>query len=239
MITSQRRIKSAPPARVALTAPPLLENGDRLPAAEFLRRFKAMPEVKKAELINGVVLMPSPVRIKQHGKPDNLMQTWLGTFAAYTPGITAAANSTVRFDTDNVPQPDALLMIDPARGGNARIGSDGYLHGAPELVVEIAASSVAIDLHDKLDAYRRAGVREYVVWRTEEKACDWFVLEDDVYVPMIPDQDGVLTSRVFPGLSLDVNALISENAAALLARLSKTLNKAPHKAFVKKLSGRK
>jgi len=67
-------------------------------------------------------------------------------------------------------------------GGQARIGKDGYIHGAPEFVVEIAASSAALDLHDKRDACRRAGVQEYMVWRPVEKGCDWFVLEDDNFI---------------------------------------------------------
>ena len=156
MITSRRSIKSPRSPRVTVLAPPVLQSGDRLTASEFLRRYGAMPEVKKAELINGTVYMASPVRAKLHGIPDNMIQGWLGTYTAYTPGTKAAANSTVRFDAENVPQPDALLMIES--GGQASIGKDGYIHGAPELVVEVAASSASLDLNDKLAAYRRAGV---------------------------------------------------------------------------------
>ena len=39
-----------------------LENGDRLTRAEFERRYAAMPRLKKAELIEGIVYVPSPVR---------------------------------------------------------------------------------------------------------------------------------------------------------------------------------
>ncbi len=137
-----------------------LETGDSLGAAEFLRRYEAMPEVKKAELIEGTVYMPSPVRLA-HSAPDSLIQGWLVTYAAQTPGTQAAGNSTVRLDPENVPQPDALLRILPECGGRTRLDEAGYLFGPPELIVEVAASSVAIDLHDKLRAYRRAGVREY------------------------------------------------------------------------------
>ncbi len=224
--------KKLPPVKLKT---PHLENGDRLTAAEFLRRFQAMPQTKKAELINGIVHMPSPVRIQQHGFPDNLIQTWLGVYTAHTPGTRAAANSTVRFDADNVPQPDALLMVEPAYGGQSHIGSDGYLHGAPELVVEVAASSATIDLHDKFHAYRRAGVLEYIVWRTEEAACDWFTLEDDRYLPVKADREGILHSTVFPGLSLNIAALVRHDVAGLLASLGKTTNKASHKAFVRRL----
>ena len=192
-----------------------------------------MPEVKKAELINGIVYMASPVRAKQHGTPDGIMQGWLFTYMAATPGTRIAANSTVRFDADNVPQPDALLMIES--GGQARIGKDGYIHGAPELVVEIAASSVSLDLHEKLDAYRRAGVQEYLVWRTEDQEADWFVLEDEKFTRLVPARNGTLQSRAFPGLVLDVPALLREDAGTLLARLNKSLGKPAHRAFATRL----
>jgi Uma2 family endonuclease len=234
MISARRAATPAPTRRMAIGAPPLLQNGDKLGAAEFLRRYSAMPELKKAELINGIVYMASPVRAKQHGTPDSLIQGWLFTYMAHTPGLRVAANSTVRFDADNVPQPDALLMIE--KGGRARIGKDGYIHGAPELIVEIAASSASLDMNDKLHAYRRAGVLEYICWRPEEGACDWFVLEEDRFIRLMPDKSHLLRSQVFPGLVLDVKALLNENAAGLLSTLSKSLGKAAHRAFVAKLA---
>ena len=96
--------------RVASPAEPL-ENGDQLAAGEFLHRYEAMPRIKKAELIEGVVHMGSPVRILQHAKPDNLMQGWLWQYTAATPGTEAAGNATVRLDADNVFQPDAPLLL--------------------------------------------------------------------------------------------------------------------------------
>src|SRR6266404_7644354 len=127
-----------------------LENGDRLTAREFLRRYEAMPKVKKAELIEGIVYMGSPVRYAQHAKPDGLIQTWLGHYVARTPGTECAANPTERLDIDNVPQPDALLRLLPECGGRSRVDAEGYLTGAAELVAEVAASSASLDWHDKL-----------------------------------------------------------------------------------------
>lgn len=233
MIVSKRSLKQPSRRRVAVAEPPMLQPGDRLTASEFLRRFEAMPELKKAELINGIVYMASPVRAKQHGTPDSLVRGWLITFMAATPGTRVAANSTVRFDADNVPQPDALLMIE--LGGQAKIGKDGYIHGAPEMVVEIAASSVSLDLHDKLSAYRRAGVQEYLVWRTEDRAVDWFLLKEEQFVRLPPNKDGLFHSRVFPGLVLDADALIREDAAALLSCLNKHLGKGAHRTFATRL----
>src|SRR5437016_4743729 len=139
---------------------PPLEPGDRLSRAEFERRYSAMPQLKKAELIEGVVYLPSPLRYRLHGRPSRHLSGWLAAYEAATPGVEGADNSTARLDLDNEPQPDALLLIDPARGGQARISADDYVELAPEFVAEIAASSAGFDLHTKLHVYRRNGVRE-------------------------------------------------------------------------------
>jgi hypothetical protein len=215
-----------------------LENGDVLSAAEFLRRYEAVPELKGAELIEGVVYMPSPVRLDQHAKPDGLIQVWLGTYAARTPGTEHAPNATVRLDAENVPQPDALLRLLPECGGRSRVDAGGYLTGPPEIIVEIAASSVSIDLHDKLRAYRRAGVREYLVWRTTEGRFDWFVLDRDEYQPNPPDAQHRLHSPHFPGLTLAVDALLALDSARVLDALQAALQTPAHAAFVAQLNGR-
>ncbi len=156
---------------------PPLEHGDTLTRDEFERRYHAMPNVKKAELIEGRVYMPSPVRRKNHCEPDSTLITWLGVYRAATPGVRAANNGTVRLDEYNEPQPDADLRIDEACGGQSRVSADDYLEGAPELAVEIAASSAVYDLREKQEVYRRNGVREYIVWHTVTKQVHWFSLE--------------------------------------------------------------
>lgn len=232
-----------PPAAMPTRSPragriPPLENGAHLSAHEFLRRYEAMPTLKKAELINGIVLMGSPVRIDQHGEPDSLLQTWLGTYAIATPGVRSAVNSTARLGPDDVPQPDGLLRLLPECGGRSRVDDEGYLQGAPELVVEIAASSASADTRQKLATYRRAGVREYLVWRTEDGAVDWWKLEEDEYRPLPPDAAGLLRSGVFPGLVLNATALLADDGPGLLAALQEGLRGAEHAAFAAELRGR-
>jgi Uma2 family endonuclease len=212
-----------------------LESGDSLGAVEFLRRYEAMPDVKKAELIEGTVYMPSPVRLA-HSAPDSLIQGWLVSYAARTPGTQAAGNATVRLDPENVPQPDALLRILSECGGQTRLDAAGYLSGPPELIVEVAASSVAIDLHDKVRAYRRAGVREYLVWRTLDRQFDWFILDQDEYRSNAPDGQGVLRSPHFPGLALAVDALLDHDSAKVLDVLQSNLQIPAHAAFVAQLA---
>ena len=214
---------------------PPLEPGDRLSRAEFERRYEAMPHLKKAELIEGVVYMPSPVRFRRHSRPHAHFIGWLVTYEAGTPGVEVGDNGTARLDLDNEPQPDALLLIDLAHGGQARISENDYIESAPELVGEIAASSASYDLNIKLHVYRRNGVREYVVWRVLDRAVDWFVLREDRYERQTPDAEGLLRSEIFPGLWLDPAALVRGDLAGVLAVLQGGLASPDHSAFVAKL----
>ena len=198
------------PRKLASQALPELQNGDHLSASEFLRRYHAMPEVKKAELVQGTVYMASPVRIDQHGAPDSHAQGWLWNYAARTPGVESATNATTKLGPRDVPQPDGLLRYLPENGGQSTV-VDGYLVGAPELVFEVSGSSASLDSHAKKEAYLQAGVREYLVWRTQTGEIDWWVREEDDYVLLEPDEDGISRSRIFPGLWLDAAAMIAEN----------------------------
>ena len=220
--------------REAKRVPPLA-NGERLSRDEFERRYAAMPETVKAELIEGVVYVPSPARHEQHANPYCYLLTWIGTYDAATTGVDGAGNGTLRLDLDNEPQPDALLLIHRRLGGQARIDEDGYVEGPPELVAEVAASSVSYDLHDKLNAYSRNGVREYVVWRVLDEAIDWFVLREGQYVRLEPDASGVYRSEVLPGLWLDPEALVRRDLAAVLQRLQEGLASPEHAEFVARL----
>ncbi|HKA53375.1 MAG TPA: Uma2 family endonuclease [Candidatus Binatia bacterium] len=217
---------------------PPLEGGDHLTRHEFERRYQARPDIKKAELIEGVVYMPSPVRARSHGGPHGQVIGWLATYCAVTPGVEFYDNTTVRLDLDNEPQPDALLRLEPAAGGHSRVSAEDYIEGAPELIVEIAASSASYDLHEKLQVYRRNGVQEYLVWRVYDKQLDWFRLVQDEYVLLAPDENGVVHSRVFPGLRLAVQALLAGDLATVLAELQKGLGTPEHAAFIERLGGK-
>jgi Uma2 family endonuclease len=214
---------------------PPLENGDRLTRAEFERRYEAMPGLKKAELIEGVVYMPSPVRHRRHSNPHGQIVTWLGYYSLNTPGVEVGDNGSTRLDLDNEPQPDGLLIIESECGGQCRIREDDYVEGALELVAEVASSSVSYDLGPKLKAYRRNGVREYVVWRVLDRAVDWFVLRNDQFEAMLPGADGILRSSVFPGLWLDPSALVRGDLTAAFDALRQGLESDEHKAFVQRL----
>lgn len=224
-----------PPSHHERETIPPLEPGDRLSRVEFERRYNAMPTLRKAELIEGVVYIPSPVRLGGHGRPHVRLVTWLGTYEVGTPGVVAADNATLRLDLDNEPQPDALLMIDPACGGQARISADDYVEVAPEWVGEVSSSSAGFDLHTKLHVYRRNGVREYVVWRVQDQQLDWFVLDAGDFVPLTPDTRGILRSPTLPGLWLDPAALVGGDMLRVLAVVQEGLASAEHAAFVERL----
>ena len=213
--------------------PPLLKHGEKLTRDEFERRYEAMPHLKKAELIGGIVYMGSPVRADIHGKPHGYIMAWIGVYCAATPGVDFLDNTTVHLDPDNEAQPDALLRIEA--GGTSRLNDKGYIEGAPELIVEIAGTSADYDLHEKLEAYLRNGVAEYIVWRTQEGRLDWFRLVNAEYVPMSPDADGLIESEAFPGLRLAVNALMGGDLATVLSELQKGFETTEHSAFIRQL----
>ncbi len=215
---------------------PPLQNGDRLNRDEFERRYNAMPQLRKAELIEGVVYMAAALRFKSHGQPHSDLIGWLWTYQVATLGLALGIEPTVRLDWDNAPQPDAVLLIEERWGGQSRLSEDDYLEGAPELVAEIAASSAAIDLGDKHRAYQRNGIKEYIVWQVFEQKLDWFYLEAGDYVSLPVDAAGVIRSRVFPGLWLAVNDLLAGNMTQVLAVLQAGLASPEQAEFRQRLS---
>jgi Uma2 family endonuclease len=217
---TQQRIQPPPAWSARAIAPPPLNAGDRLSRAEFERRYKAQPELKRAELIEGVVHLPAPVHFKQHGHPHYNLIVWLGAYTAATPGVSDGDNATVRLDFENEVQPDILLRLESAMGGRSRLTNDDYIEGPPDLVVGITANSAAYDLHDKRRVYARSGVQEYIVAQAYEQRLDWFVL----------------WSERFPGLWLQAQALWEGDLAAMLATLQLGLALPDHTAWVGKLA---
>jgi Uma2 family endonuclease len=199
---------------------------------EFHQRYEAMPHVQKAELIEGVVYVPSPQRQRYHGRQEAHVHAWLACYESRTPGVEVGGNPTVILDDTNEPQPDGVLFIQPEWGGRIRIDEKGYIVGAPDLVAEVAASSVSYDLHDKLNAYARNNVREYIVWRVHEKQIDWFVLRQGQYEPLAPGAHGILRSSVFHGLWLDTAAILRGDLAVALQVIEQGLDSPQHAEFV-------
>lgn len=195
---------------------PRLESGDRLTRAEFHRRYEASPETTRAELVEGVVYVTSPVSVR-HARPHGWIVTWIGAFQARHPELLLLVDTTVFLDPENEVQPDACLWREEP--GGPRLTDRGYVEGAPQLVVEVAVSSVSYDLHDKLRAYRRNQVREYVVWRVEDGAIDWFRLREGAYERAEPNEHGVIESDTFPGLRLHVAKMLAGDLAGVLAEL--------------------
>jgi hypothetical protein len=221
------------------TATPILRplvDGEQLSREVFLRRYEAMPQVKKAELIGGVVHLPSPVS-REHGSRDFRLSTWLRVYAAYTPGCEGSINTTWLM-LEDAPQPDANLRILPECGG-ASANQGHYPVGAPELITEVSQRSAVLDLTDKKDLYRRAGVREYIVLLVAQRELLWHRQAGKKYRLVPVPADGIHRSRVFPGLWLDVAALLADDMPQVLKVLHQGLRSPEHAAFVKKLAGRR
>lgn len=211
---------------------PKLEPGDRLTSDEFRRRYQAMPECRKAELIEGIVYLPSPVRLTNHGEPHFALTTWLGVYRAATPGVVGADNATDRLDLENEPQPDCMLFVRPEFGGQVRISSDDYVVGPPEFVAEISGSTVAYDRGPKLRTFLRHGVKEYLIWRVEDDKFEWYALRGANYIQLQPRPDGILCSEVFPGLWLDVEAMLVGDLARVLDVVKQGIAGPEHRQFV-------
>ena len=194
-----------------------LESGDHVSRRVFHARYCAHPEIKKAELVEGVVIVASPVRSDLHAEPHGKIVGWLISYQARVKDVRVSDNATVILDSDNELQPDACISCEGP--GGPRLSEDHYIEGAPQLVVEIAASSVSYDLHEKYRVYRRNGVREYLVWRVEDRAIDWFRLNEGEYERVAPDATGVIESSTFPGLRLHVEKLLANDLAGVLAEL--------------------
>jgi len=233
MATHPYELETSPPAWPRPRTPrlPPLENGDRLNSSEFLARWKETPWIKRAELIEGIVYMNAAVRLEFHGSPHLTLAAWLGTYLLMTPGLDGGDNTTIVLDEENLPQPDLFLYLMPIRGGQTRGRRDGHLIGAPELVVEIAASSSGLDLHAKRQIYERFGVKEYVVWRVLDEAFAIFDRQEGSLMPVVPVADGVWKSRTFPGLWLDTAAVVRRDGPAMLARLAEGMATPEFAAF--------
>ncbi len=216
-------------------AVPPLYNGDRLTQAEFHRRYEAMPEDFKAELIGGKVYVSSPLRLP-HGTSHLELGGALWLYKTATPGVQLMDNTTTILGEESEAQPDLALRILPEFGGRSRTSDKLYVLGPPELVVEVAHASVAIDLFEKKEDYQRAGVVEYVVLCVEEEELHWFALQKGRQLK--PDAKGIFRSQVFPGLWIDGIALLKQDSSKLLKVVQRGLKTPEHAAFVRRLQSK-
>jgi Uma2 family endonuclease len=209
-----------------------LRGGDKLTRDEFLRRWEAMPHLKRAELIGGIVYMPSPVSI-DHGRVDNFIAHWLGHYAMYTPGIDVG-NNTTWFMLEDAPQSDVFLRIRKEYGGGSWV-EDKYLHGEPELLAEVCVSSSSYDFHQKKELYLAGGVKEYLTVLVKEREVRWHRLVANSYQTLPMSREGVIRSVVFPGLWLDVPAFLGGNMLKVIETLEGGLHSPEHADFVNQL----
>jgi hypothetical protein len=214
---------------------PPLENGDRLDQPTFHERYEAMGPDVQAELIGGIVHMPSPQKAP-HSRSQGLVVCWLGEYAEATPGTEMMVNATHILGPDSEPQPDACLVILPAYGGQIWEDKEHYIHGAPELLAEISWATESIDLHAKKRDYEKARVREYIVAALRQRQVFWHIRRRGKFRVLPAGDDGIIRSEVFPGLWLDPEALLAADRKRLLAVLRRGMETTEHASFVRKLS---
>ena len=216
---------------------PPLERGDFLTRNEFLRRWEVMPQLKRAELLRGIVYIPSRVAI-EHSEMEFNANGWLGVYKAATPGCCGACNATWLMGDREVTQPDVSLRILPEYGGQSSVVG-GLASGAPELVAEVCTSAATYDLHQKLEVYEEFGVQEYVAVLMFEQQLRWHRLCRRRFKVMAAPTDGVYRSALFPGLWLDGAALLTNDLARVLAVLQDGVNSPEHAEFVQRLAARR
>lgn len=224
------------PASERVAVPPLVD-GEQLTSEEFLQRWEALPELKCAELLEGVVFLPSPVT-DRHGIRTRLLGYWLSTYEWATPGCRGSDNATWLMGARNTTQPDVTLRLLPEYVGQSRLEGD-YTAGAPEFAGEVTVSQTAGKLAVKQRIYAALGVRELLVWTSRPERVTWLRLEEGQYVELLPDSDGLLRSGVFPGLWLDVAALSAEDGHQLVAAVQRGVQSTEHGAFVDALARRR
>lgn len=209
-----------------------LRAGMKLRQPEFHRLYEKHPDDEKFELIDGVVYMASP-SVGEHGLGSFRLIGAIMYYESKTPGVQGGDNMTTILGWDSEPQPDALLRILPECGGQSHFNEHDFLVGTPELVAEVAVSSLRVDLGKKLDMYEKYGVQEYIVFDAKDRSLHWFQLPGHDMIH--PDAAGIYKSRLFPGLWIDSKALARGDAAGLFAAVEAGTKTAAHKKFAAKL----
>ncbi len=216
------------------SGPSKLVEGMRLDQPTFHALYEAMPPGTRAELIDGVVYMPSPVGL-EHGEAHIPVIVWLDYYAENTPGVQAVANATTILGWKSESQPDGLLRILPEHGGRTS-SEHGFLQGAPELAVEVSKATRYVDLGPKLADYERGGVLEYVVRAIDPDEIYWFRQDQGALSQYSNNDDGLFRSTVFPGLWLDPIALLSGDRRRIRAVIDQGCASPEHAAFLARLA---
>jgi Uma2 family endonuclease len=215
-------------------APTTLVEGQQLDQPTFHALYEAMPPEIKAELIDGVVYMPSPAG-DQHGRAQLPVLLWLDYYAENTPGVEVLAGATTILGRKSEPEPDGLLRVLSEKGGRSHV-AEGYIQGPPELVAEVSKATRKVDLGPKLRDYERAGVLEYVVRALDPDEIYWFTQDAGELVQRFAEEDGLYRSTAFPGLWLDPIALLKGDRRRLRAAVDQGCATPEHAAFVARLA---
>jgi Uma2 family endonuclease len=175
---------------------------ERMTAEEF---FRGAPEDRKAELIDGVMIMPSPP-FDPHERLQNFLLTLLRVYVEELElGEVRGSRTPVELGIDQVPEPDVLFVAKQ----RAHIIQNKGILGAPDLVIEILSAGTAHrDRGRKFRAYERAGVGE--LWLIDPygpTGTKFYHLRNGRFSLVRPDKNGILRSAVVSGFWINVNWL--------------------------------
>jgi Uma2 family endonuclease len=212
-----------------------LHEGQRLDQQTFHEIYSQTPEDFRAELIDGVVYLMNMAVYEDHARSDASLTGLLYYYSVESPGTIAQSNASTKLSANTEVQPDCALLIDPDFGGRTRTDPGKFTVDAPELVIEIASSSLRLDLNAKKQVYEQAGALEYLVYDIPHQKFHWFALTEGRFEPLMIDGDGVYRSRAFPGLWLDEAAFVRDDGQAVLACLRRGLQSQAHTDFVERL----
>jgi len=208
----------------------MLIEGRRLDQPAFHALYEATPPGTRAELVGGVVYMPSPVG-REHAKALGPAIVWLSYYAECTPGVELLVNATTILGWKSEPQPDGLLRVLPECGGRTS-NEQSYVRGAPELIIEVSKATRYVDLGPKLADYEQAGVLEYIVRALDPDEVFLFRQMQGTLIQHPLDEDGLYRLTSFPGLWLDPQALLAGDTRRLRAVVDLGLATPEHAGFV-------
>ena len=161
------------------------------------------PDDVRYELIEGELVVMEPAPTTSHQRILVNLTLLLAPFVRdHGLGEVLIAPTDVYLSDTNVLQPD-LIFVTAAR---ASIITERDVHGAPDLVVEIASPSTRRrDRGIKMDLYARHGVAEYWLMEPAAAIVETLRLEDERMASAGRyERAETFTTPLFPGLAVDL-----------------------------------
>ena len=161
--------------------------------------FEISPDDRKAELIDGEMIVTSPAS-EMHESVFAFLFHILTSFVTERDlGIVRGSRTAMRLSEKEVYEPDMLFVAKE----RLSLVHDNYIDGLADLVVEILSRSTAyFDRGHKLANCALAGVREVWLIDPGKRIAEFYRLIGARYEPITLDTEGVFHSQAVPGFWL-------------------------------------